>query len=200
MRTDLIALRGAGVTAALLAATAATLGFAPSASAGEEGRGTVWATPSTASPGAQIELRVNGCNGTTGTAKSEVFVADAELSGRDGGGNPLYGEAMISSRARPGWYSIHVTCDGRDRKATGSIQIEHHQPNHRPSHHATPVWPVHAGGGGMSEELTATAAKKESGSRGPGLPHTVIGALLAAAATLAVAGRALALRRRRNGE
>jgi hypothetical protein len=57
----------------------------------------------------------------------------------------------------------------------------------------------------MSAEVAETtrlaaAAKREHGGDGPGLPHTVIGAVLAAAATLAVAGRALALRRRRSGQ
>ncbi|MFK0255660.1 hypothetical protein [Streptomyces sp. NPDC090445] len=89
----------------------------------------------------------------------------------------------------------------------------------RPDPHRSPVGPVHAGGGGMAAELAETArtaeradgaggdratatvaAKKDHGDDGPGLPHTVIGAVLAAAATLAVAGRALALRRRRSGE
>ncbi|NXY97325.1 hypothetical protein HYE82_23700 [Streptomyces sp. BR123] len=85
-----------------------------------------------------------------------------------------------------------------------------------PNPHRSPVRPVHAGGGGMAAELAETAraaeradgdgaaaavaAKKDHGDDGPGLPHTVIGAVLAAAATLAVAGRALALRRRRSGE
>jgi hypothetical protein len=202
MRTHLLALRGAAAGGSLLATSALVLaGFgslpAAAAPAGEENRGTVWATPATASPGAQIELRVNGCDGTTGAAKSSVFVADAHLTGRDGRGNPLYGEAMISSKAQPGWHTIRVTCDGQDDKATGSIQIVHHDPTHRPTHHPSPVWPVHAGGGGMSAELAA--GKKEDGG-GPGLPHTVIGAVLACAATLAVAGRAMRLRRRRSGQ
>ncbi|QES52350.1 hypothetical protein DEJ50_11845 [Streptomyces venezuelae] len=186
---------------------------APAAPAEEGQRGTVWATPSTAEPGAQIELRVTGCKGTTGLAKSPVFVADADLSGRDGRGNPLYGEAMVSTHARPGWHTVRAFCDGGE-KATGSLQIvphkpDHHRPDHqrpdhhRPDHHRpdahhTPRWPVHAGGGGMAAELAT--AKKEPEREGPSLPHTVIGGVLAAAAGLAVAGRALKLRRRRSGE
>ncbi|MEV8533435.1 hypothetical protein [Streptomyces sp. NPDC051211] len=224
MRTALLARRATGV--AVITLTAVSAVSVPSALAAEEPRGTVWATPSTAEPGAQIELRVSGCHGTTGLAKSSVFVADAELSGRDGRGNPLYGEAMISSHARPGWHDIRVTCDGREGKATGSLQIVHHRPDHhrpdhqrpdhqrpdhqnqrpdhqRPDHHRpdphhTPRWPVHAGGGGMAAELAAT--KKEREPEGPSLPHTLIGAGLATVATLAVAARALKLRRRRSGE
>lgn len=200
MRSVHIALRVAGAAVALTAFSAVT---APAALAGEEdrgGRGSVSVEPNPAHAGAQVKLRVHGCDGTRGSAKSSVFVTDAELYGRDGGRSPLYGEAMISSHAQPGWHSVRVTCDGHD-KVSGSIEISHR----RPSHHASPVWPVHAGGGGMSAELErnsrlAAATKKDDhGDDGPGLPHTVIGAVLAAAATLAVAGRALALRRRRSG-
>lgn len=203
MRSVQIAFRVAGVAVALTAFSAVT---APAALAGEEDRGgrgdrgSISVEPNPAHPGGQVKLRVNGCDGTRGSAKSSAFVADAELYGREGGRSPLYGEAMISSHVRPGGHSVRVTCDGHE-KVSGSIEISHH----RPSHHASPVWPVHAGGGGMSAEIAessrlAAAAKKDHGDDGPGLPHTVIGAVLAAAATLAVAGRALALRRRRNGD
>ncbi|MGW0362469.1 hypothetical protein [Streptomyces sp. NPDC002990] len=227
MRSVRIALGATGVAVTLTALSAVA---APTALAGEENRGTVWATPSKVRPGAQIELRVRGCHGTNGSAKSSAFVADADLSGRDGHGKPLYGEAMVSSHARPGWHHIRVTCDGREGKATGSIEVvrhgpdhhrpdhdrpdhhrpdhdrpDHHRPDHdRPDHHPSPVWPVHAGGGGMSAELAENsrlaAANKDQERGGPTLPHTLIGAVLAAAATLAVAGRALALRRRRSGQ
>ncbi|MGR4878893.1 hypothetical protein ACIPUC_05570 [Streptomyces sp. LARHCF249] len=204
MRSVHIALRAAGVAVALTAFSAVT---APTALAGEEDRGdrgdrgSISVEPNPAHPGSQVKLRVNGCDGTRGAAKSSVFVGDAELYGREGGRSPLYGEAVISSHAQPGRHSVRVTCDGHD-KVSGSIEISHR----RPSHHASPVWPVHAGGGGMSAELAensrpAAAAKKDDhDDDGPGLPHTVIGAVLAAAATLAVAGRALALRRRRSGD
>ncbi|MEU9300355.1 hypothetical protein [Streptomyces sp. NPDC048269] len=202
MRSVQIALRAAGVAVALTAFSGVT---APTALAGEEDRGdrggSVSVDPNPAAPGAQVKLRVNGCDGTRGSAKSAVFTSDVELYGRDGGRSPLYGEAIISSHASPGSHSIRVTCDGHDR-VTGSIEISHH---HQPSHHASPVWPVHAGGGGMSAEIAESsrlvaAAKKDHGDDGPGLPHTLIGAILAAAATLAVAGRALTLRRRRSGD
>ncbi|OEJ32119.1 hypothetical protein [Streptomyces subrutilus] len=202
MRSVHIALRAAGVAVALTAFSAVS---APTALAGEEDRGgrggRVSVDPNPAHPGAQVKLRVHGCDGTRGAAKSSAFVADAELYGRDGGRSPLYGEVTISSHAHPGRHSVRVTCDGHD-KVSGSLEISHR----RPSHHASPVWPVHAGGGGMSAELaessrlTAAAREDEHGDGGPGVPHTVIGAVLAAAAVLAVAGRALALRRRRSGD
>ncbi|MFG2878337.1 hypothetical protein ACGFYU_25580 [Streptomyces sp. NPDC048337] len=204
MRSVLIALRVTGVAVALTAATAVT---APTALAGEDDRwgsggdrGSVSVDPDPAHPGAQVKLRVQGCDGTRGEAKSSVFVTDVDLFGRDGGRSPLYGDAVIRSHAQPGRHSIRVTCDGHD-KLSGTIEIG----QYRPTHHASPVWPVHAGGGGMATEIEETsrlaaAAKKDHGGDGPGLPHTVIGAVLAAAATLAVAGRALTLRRRRNGD
>ncbi|MFE9929498.1 hypothetical protein [Streptomyces sp. NPDC005533] len=201
MRSVPIAVRAAAVSVALAAFSAVS---APVALAGEEDRGdrgSITVDPDPAHPGAQVKLRVHGCDGTRGSAKSAVFVADVDLYGRDGGRSPLYGEAMISSHASPGWHSVRVTCDGHD-KVTGSVQISEYR---HPTHHASPVWPVHAGGGGMSAELAeagkplVAAAKKDHGDDGPSLPHTVIGAVLAAVATLAVAGRALALRRRRSG-
>ncbi|MFD3539676.1 hypothetical protein ACFWUQ_09260 [Streptomyces sp. NPDC058662] len=196
MRSVLIALRATGVAVALTALSAVT---APTALAGEEDRGRVTVDPNPAHPGAQVKLRVHGCGGTRGAAKSSVFVADADLYGRDGGRSPLHGDAMVRSHASPGRHSVRVFCDGHE-KISGSIEIAHY----RPSHHPSPVWPVHAGGGGMSAEITekselAAAERKDQEGGGPSLPHTVIGAVLAAAATLAVAGRALALRRRRSG-
>ncbi|RSS66791.1 hypothetical protein [Streptomyces sp. WAC06614] len=211
MRIALLALRTTGVAVALTAATAVA---APTALANPDGnRGTVSVSPSTARPGEEVELRVHGCDGRKGVAKSSVFVGEARLTGRDGPGSPLFGEASISSRAEPGWHTIRAFCDGTE-KATGSIQIVrhggHHQGDHdgghgdhpQPHHpgHATPYWPSHAGGGGMAAELAATTAKKHPAGEGPGLPHTVIGAVLAAVATLAVAGKALAMRRRRSGQ
>ncbi|MFD7262830.1 hypothetical protein [Streptomyces sp. NPDC059874] len=207
MRSVLIALRAAGVAVALTALSAVA---APTALAGEEDRGdrgdrggSISVDPNPAHPGAQVKLRVHGCEGSRGAAKSSVFVDDVDLHGRDGGRSPLYGDGLIRSHASPGWHSIRVTCDGHD-KVSGSIEIAHH----RPTHHASPVWPVHAGGGGMAAEVEkqpqrselAATAKKDHGGDGPGLPHTVIGAVLAAVATLAVAGRALTLRRRRSGD
>ncbi|WP_030760425.1 hypothetical protein [Streptomyces sp. NRRL F-2664] len=202
MRSVPIAVRTATVAAVLAACSAVA---APTALAGEEdrgGRGSITVDPSPAHPGAQVKLRVHGCEGSRGMAKSAVFVADAALYGRDGGRHsPLHGDAMISSHASPGRHAVRVYCDG-DEKFTGSVQVSAYR---HPSHHASPIWPVHAGGGGMADRPAqapglVTAAKKEHDGGGPGMPHTLVGAVLAAVATLAVAGRALTLRRRRSGE
>ncbi|MER6776864.1 MULTISPECIES: hypothetical protein [unclassified Streptomyces] len=220
MRTALIALRVTGVAVALTALTAVS---SPTAlAAGEEKSGSVSVDPRQAEPGAQVKLRVHGCEDKWATAKSAVFVSEVHLSSGRDGDKSLSGDAMISSHAQPGWHPVQVKCDGGEDRIRGTVEVvrrrddrEKDRDRDRPNPHQTPVWPVHAGGGGMSAELAATdravraaqaaqdqaaAAKKSHGGEGPGLPHTVIGAVLAAAATLAVAFRALTLRRRRSGE
>ncbi|TDU78031.1 hypothetical protein [Streptomyces sp. KS 21] len=215
MRSALIALRATGVAVALTALTAVS---APTVlAAGEENRGGVSVDPHQAEPGAQVKLRVRGCEDKWASAKSAVFVSEVHLSSGRDGDRTLTGDAMVSSTAQPGWHDIRVKCDGGEDRVRGSIEVvrrrDDHEKGHdkerekerdRPDPHRSPVWPVHAGGGGMSAELAAqdqaAAAKKNHGGDGPGLPHTVIGAVLAAAATLAVAFRALTLRRRRSGE
>ncbi|MFF4851746.1 hypothetical protein [Streptomyces sp. NPDC001194] len=220
MRTALIALRVTGVAVALTALTAVS---SPAAlAAGEEKSGSVSVDPRQAEPGAQVKLRVHGCEDKWATAKSAVFVSEVHLSSGRDGDKSLSGDAMISSHAQPGWHPVQVKCDGGEDRIRGTVEVvrrrddrEKDRDRDRPNPHQTPVWPVHAGGGGMSAELAATdravraaqaaqdqaaAAKKSHGGQGPGLPHTVIGAVLAAAATLAVAFRALTLRRRRSGE
>ncbi|MFF3649590.1 hypothetical protein ACFYXV_13145 [Streptomyces sp. NPDC002181] len=225
MRSALIALRATGVAVALTALTAVS---APLAAAGEEKGGSVSVDPRQAEPGAQVKLRVHGCEDKWATAKSAVFVSEVHLSSGRDGDKSLSGDAMISSHAQPGWHPVQVKCDGGEDRIRGTVEVvrrrdDREKERDRPDPHRTPVWPVHAGGGGMSAELAATdravraaqaardeaaaqaqdqaaAAKKNHGGEGPGLPHTVIGAVLAAAATLAVAFRALTLRRRRSGE
>ncbi|MCP3756205.1 hypothetical protein [Streptomyces sp. TBY4] len=218
MRSDVLALRVTGMAVALTALSAVTAPFA-FAEEWNRDRGSVSADPSPAEPGAQVKLRVRGCEEDWAVAQSVVFVSEVRLStGRDDR-RTLWGDAMIRSWAEPGRHDIKIKCGGRGgEREWGTIEIERRR-EHRPNPHHTPVWPVHAGGGGMSEEIAAkskaasaadaakaadsaqlaAAAKKSHESEGPGLPHTVIGAVLAAAATLAVAGRALTLRRRRSG-
>ncbi|WP_051832706.1 hypothetical protein [Streptomyces katrae] len=215
MRSALIALRVTGVAVALTALTAVS---APTVlAAGEENRGGVSVDPHQAEPGAQVKLRVRGCEDRWASARSAVFVSEVHLSSGRDGDRTLTGDAMVSSTAQPGWHDIRVKCDGGEDRVRGSIEVVRRRDGHekdrdkerekehdRPNPHRSPVWPVHAGGGGMSAELAAqeqaAAAKKNHGGDGPGLPHTVIGAVLATAATLAVAFRALTLRRRRSGE
>ncbi|MEU6894217.1 hypothetical protein ABZ934_20905 [Streptomyces sp. NPDC046557] len=200
MRSALIALRVTGVAVALTALTAVTT---PAAVAEDWGRGGVSVRPDPAEPGDLVKLEVRGCDGGWASARSSVFVSEVHLSSGHDDRHALWGDALIASHAQPGSHEIRVKCDGRDDRVSGSLRIRE---RHHPDPHHSPVWPVHAGGGAMAAEvaktteLAAAPAKKNHGGDGPGLPQTVIGAVLAAVATLAVAGRALALRRRRSGE
>ncbi|MEU3690153.1 hypothetical protein [Streptomyces narbonensis] len=161
--------------------------------AGDGVKATV--TPSTAPPGADIDVRVQGCKGTTGAAKSQAFVADVELTGRDGGGHPLFGDTTVKSGLEDGTYKVTVVCDGRDHRDVGTVQVKHRQPTHEPTHrptpHSTPVAPVRAGGGGTAAFAAPAApgvAQTTAGS-GLGTPYTLLGLGLAAVAAVAVAFR-----------
>ncbi|MFE5709755.1 hypothetical protein ACFQ7J_02850 [Streptomyces sp. NPDC056501] len=188
MRSGPIALRAAG--AALVLVLAPTAG---SAYAHDGVKVTV--TPSTASPGADVDVRVKGCKGTTGAAKSQAFVADVELTGRDGGDYPLFGDTTVKSGLEDGTYKVSVTCDGHDHPDAGTVQVRHqqptHKPTHEPTHHATPVAPVRAGGGGTAAFAAPAApgVAQTTSESGLGTPYTLLGLGLAAIAAVAVAFR-----------
>ncbi|MFE0653066.1 hypothetical protein ACFVZH_31290 [Streptomyces sp. NPDC059534] len=188
MRSGPIALRAAG--AALVLVLAPTAG---SAYAHDGVKATV--TPSTASPGADIDVRVEGCKGTTGAAKSPAFVADAELTGRDSGRNPLFGDTTVRSGLEDGTYKVSVTCDGHDHPDVGTVQVRHeqptHKPTHKPTHHPSPVAPVRAGGGGTAAFAAPAApgVAQTTGDSGLGTPYTLLGLGMAAIAAVAVAFR-----------
>lgn len=200
MRSGPIALRAAG--AALVLVLAPTAG---SAYAHDGVKVTV--TPSTASPGADIDVRVQGCKGTTGAARSSAFVAEAELTGRDGGGAPLFGDTTIKTRLENGTYKVSVTCDGHDHPDVGTVRVERqkpthepthkpthkptHEPTHEPTHHASPVAPVRAGGGGTAAFAAPAApgVAQTTSESGLGTPYTLLGLGLAAVAAVAVAFR-----------
>ncbi|WP_033208345.1 hypothetical protein [Streptomyces wedmorensis] len=192
MRSGPLALRAAGAALVLVLAPAAGSAYA------HDGV-KVTVTPSTASPGADVDVRVHGCKGTTGAAKSQAFVADAELTGRDGGKNPLFGDTTIRSGLEDGTYKVSVTCDGHDHPDVGTVRVRHdqpthrptHQPTHQPTHHATPVAPVRAGGGGTAAFAAPAApgVAQTAGDGGLGTPYTLLGLGMAAVAAVAVAFR-----------
>ncbi|MFD0074537.1 hypothetical protein ACFVIY_19105 [Streptomyces sp. NPDC127166] len=185
MRSAPIALRAAGAALVLVLAPAAGGAYA------HDGV-KVTVTPSTASPGAEVDVRVQGCKGTTGAAKSKAFVADAELTGRDGGGKPLFGDTTIRSGLKDGTYEVGVTCDGHDHRDVGTVQVRHRQePTHRPTHHATPIAPVRAGGGGTAAFAAPAApgVAQTTSESGLGTPYTLLGLGMAAIAAVAVAFR-----------
>ncbi|MGI5398732.1 hypothetical protein ACQEVG_04585 [Streptomyces sp. CA-135486] len=192
MRAVLIALRAAGAAAVLVLAPTATGAYADE---------SVRATVAPAVPGGEVEIHVQGCRGTTGAVMSQAFVADAELSGRQG--SELFAETTVKSNAGPGTYDVSVTCDGRDHAASGRAQVVRNLPTKAPAHEPTdlrtPVAPVRAGGGGAA----ALAAHDAHGARGaadpaeagPGTGHAVMGLVLAGVAALAVGFRSSRLRR-----
>ncbi|MFF0423723.1 MULTISPECIES: hypothetical protein [unclassified Streptomyces] len=202
MRSGPIALRAAGAALVLVLAPAAGGAYA------HDGvKATV--TPSTAAPGADVDVRVQGCKGTTGAAKSKAFVADAELTGRDGGGNPLFGDTTLRSGLLDGTYEIGVTCDGHDHPDAGTVRVRHrqeptrrptHEPTHQPTHHPSPVAPVRAGGGGAAAFAAPVApgVAQTTSESGLGTPYTLLGLGMAALAAVSVAFRSA--RRRPGGD
>ncbi|MFE2568306.1 hypothetical protein [Streptomyces mirabilis] len=159
--------------------------FTPAAYAADGG---VSVSPVSPAPGSDVQLRALGCTGTTGTAVSTAFVADARLTGQ---GGVLVGDTRVRSSATPGAYEVKVSCDGRQDRVTGTITVT--APGGPtslrsalavPTGLASPVAPVHAGGGG-----TAHFASVDARSSSPGTKQAVIGLVLASAAAVAVAVR-----------
>ncbi|MEU5215795.1 hypothetical protein AB0G79_06285 [Streptomyces sp. NPDC020807] len=190
MRSGPIALRVAGAALVLV--------LAPTAGSAYAHDGVkVAVTPSTASPGADVDVRVKGCKGTTGAAKSQAFVADAELTGRDGD-YPLAGDTTVKSGLEDGTYKVSVTCDGHDHPDVGTVQVRHHQPTHEPTRRPVPVAPVRAGGGGTAAFAAPAApgVAQTTSDSGLGTPYTLLGLGMAAVAAVAVAFRSA---RRRSG-
>ncbi|MFJ3499659.1 hypothetical protein [Streptomyces sp. NPDC090135] len=196
MRSGPIAIRAAGAALVFV--------LAPAAGAAHAHDGVkVTVTPSTASPGDDVDVRVEGCEGTTGAARSRAFTADAKLVGRDGGKHPMHGDATLRSGLDAGTYAISVFCDGHEHHDAGAVRVERHGPTHRPTHepthHATPVAPVRAGGGGAAAFAAPAApgVAQAAGENGLGTPYTVLGLGMAALAAVAVALRSS--RRRTDG-
>ncbi|MER5734592.1 MULTISPECIES: hypothetical protein [unclassified Streptomyces] len=186
MRSGPLALRAAGAALALA--------LVPGAAAFAHDGVQVTVTPSTAAPGADVDVRAQGCKGTTGAAKSPAFVADAELTGRDGGDYAVFGGATLRTGLEDGTYKVSVTCDGHDHPDVGTLTVRHHrEPTHRP----VPVAPVRAGGGGTAAFAAPAApgvAQTASGD-GLGTPYTLLGLGMAGAAAVAVAFRSSRRRR-----
>ncbi|MGW1778590.1 hypothetical protein ACWCQQ_05530 [Streptomyces sp. NPDC002143] len=187
---------GVAVAAAVLIPTAYASG-----EGGADGGGSVSVTPSTPAPGAQVTLKVSGCVGRTATAVSAVFVTDVQLVGS---GGTLSGDTQVRSSITAGTYDVQITCI--DVKVKGRIKIvEPTSPGLSESDGltppvtspatATPVAPVHAGGGGTAPLAAAEDARVRVDSRGPGTVQAVIGLVLVGVAATAVVFRGV---RRRN--
>ncbi|WP_444970920.1 hypothetical protein [Streptomyces sp. SAI-25] len=174
----------AAAAAALIALPIPAAQASPAARAGDDDRrgSTLSVTPSTIAPGGQVELWTDACGkGRSAKGNSDAFASVAHFRPADDKG--IYAEATIRSDAGPGTYDVWVTCENGKGKATGALTVIHHT---RPS----PVAPVKAGGGG-----TATLAERGADSEGPGVRHAVMGLVLAAVASVAVALRTSRRRR-----
>lgn len=93
-----------------LCAGAVVAGALASAAYAADAQGVVL-TPASPAPGSDVRLAVRGCSGTTGSAASDAFVAEARLVGR---GGTLTGDTRIRSALPPGRYRVTVGCDGRE--------------------------------------------------------------------------------------
>ncbi|MFI7338394.1 hypothetical protein ACIBUY_10700 [Streptomyces sp. NPDC050085] len=181
MRAGLLALSAAGAAVVLAAGPVAADG------------GSVAVNPYAVPPGTDVDLRVTGCEGTTGRAYSDAFVSPGVLA--PSADQPtLFAEARVKSSTAPGNYEIKVTCDGIDAKVKGTVRVL----DGRTSPSPTPTAPVHAGGGGAAAQLAAAQPQAQVEEDGPGTRHAVIGLVLAAVAAVAVAFRSV--RRRRSAQ
>ncbi|MFB6817195.1 hypothetical protein ACFCV8_21885 [Streptomyces sp. NPDC056347] len=189
MRFTLLTFCAAAVVAATLVPGSAALAESgPAPEGGREAGISLTAGPSTVGPGGEADLRLAGCAGRTATGESDAFVSAARFSPAAGGG--LFAEARISSDARPGDHTVHVTCtdDKADTGTNGATATAKVTVTGRGR--ATPLAPVAAGGGGA-----ALFAAGDGGQEGPGTTHTATGLVVAAVAAVAVALRG---RRRRD--
>ncbi|MFF1638246.1 hypothetical protein ACFVXA_11525 [Streptomyces sp. NPDC058246] len=164
---------------AVVAAACTPLAYAADTGAG------VSVTPASPAAGSDIQVRATGCAGQAGTAQSTAFVADAQLTGQ--GGGALVGETRVPTSLTPGTYDIRVSCTGNggvDRQVRGTVVVA--QGGSNASAAASPVAPVHAGGGGTAAHFATVNTRAATG---PGTKQAVIGLVLAGVAAVAVAVR-----------
>lgn len=101
---------------------AASTVTAPPAHAADSG--SISVVPASPAPGSDIQVRAKGCGGKSGSAASEAFVADAQLTQLTGKGvGTLSGETRVRSSLEPGTYDVRVTCDGKEDKVKGRITV-----------------------------------------------------------------------------
>ncbi|MFI1506711.1 hypothetical protein [Streptomyces sp. NPDC020597] len=190
----------AAAVAALVPAVLVPVAYAPSAHATGAG-GSVSVTPAKPAPGAEITLKVTGCAGRTATATSDAFVSDVRLSGS---GGSLVGDTRVRSSVAVGAYDVRITCV--DFTVKGRISVVAPSPaepsrprespvspaQDAPTVAASPVAPVHAGGGGAAPLASVEEARVD----GPGAVQAVVGLVLAGVAAAAVVFRGVRRRRR----
>ncbi|MEU9317991.1 hypothetical protein [Streptomyces sp. NPDC048295] len=182
MRSTTLTFCAAAVVVATLVPASAALAESDPGSAQEKGSASLTASPSSVTPGGEMDLRLEGCKGREATGASDAFVSEARFSPAADGG--LFAEATISSDASPGDHDVRIDCkDGKGAGAAGKVTVIDRG-------RATPLAPVAAGGGG-----TALFAGRDARQEGPGTVHAVIGLALAAVAAVSVAFRSARRRR-----
>ncbi|MFI0501402.1 hypothetical protein ACH3WN_00795 [Streptomyces albogriseolus] len=180
---------------ALCAGVLAVTAFGPAACAAYAADGGgVLVVPTAPAPGADIALRVTGCDAREAVAQSPALVSDARLT-PDGDG--LAGDGRVRTTLTAGTYTVTVACDGTEHKGTVEV-VRKHTPaaGAEPSARPSPVAPVNAGGGGAARVLADGGEQ-----HGPGAAQTVVALALAGTAALTVhrAARRQARRGRRTG-
>ncbi|MFE9807995.1 hypothetical protein [Streptomyces sp. NPDC005548] len=166
----------------LCAGAVVAAAFTPVAHAADAGPAGVSVTPAGPAFGSDVRLRAMGCAGRTGTAVSDAFVSDARLTGPGGGG--LVGETRVRTTLHPGSYPVEVDCDGHSDRVTGTVTVADPAASPAVTAPASPVAPVHAGGG-----ATAHFGSVDAREAGPGTRQAVTGLILAGVAAVAVAVR-----------
>ncbi|MEV5369436.1 hypothetical protein AB0N12_08760 [Streptomyces albogriseolus] len=166
---------------ALCAGVLAVTAFGPAACAAYAADGgDVSVVPAAPAPGADIALRVTGCDAREAVAQSPALVSDARLTPDDGDG--LAGDGRVRSTVTAGTYTVTVACDGAEHK--GTVEVVRKQApaaGAEPSAHPSPVAPVNAGGGGAARVLADGRER-----HGPGAAQTVVALALAGTAALTV--------------
>ncbi|MFF0228508.1 hypothetical protein [Streptomyces sp. NPDC004629] len=166
----------------ILAAAALT----PSAYAADGG-GVSVAPAAPAAPGADVDLRVTGCDTSTGTAVSEAFVTDGTLTASSG---VLTGRTRIRPAAPAGPHDVRVACGGTQTQITGTVTVAGDGPGTGLPTGGT--WP--GGSPAAPPSASADAADGDTAyfasvairSAGPGLVHAVIGVILVGLAAVVV--------------
>ncbi|MEU0615631.1 hypothetical protein ABZ476_14205 [Streptomyces albogriseolus] len=166
---------------ALCAGVLTVTAFGPAACAAYAADGgDVSVVPAAPVPGADIALRVTGCDAREAVAQSPALVSDARLTPDYGDG--LAGDGRVRSTLTAGTYTVTVACDGTEHK--GTVEVVRKQApaaGAEPSAHPSPVAPVNAGGGGAARVFADGRER-----HGPGAAQTVVALALAGTAALTV--------------
>ncbi|MGV9728678.1 hypothetical protein ACWDUE_15090 [Streptomyces albogriseolus] len=166
---------------ALCAGVLTVTAFGPAACAAYAADGgDVSVVPAAPAPGADIALRVTGCDAREAVAQSPALVSDARLTPDYGDG--LAGDGRVRSTLTAGTYTVTVACDGTEHK--GTVEVVRKQApaaGAEPSAHPSPVAPVNAGGGGAARVFADGRER-----HGPGAAQTVVALALAGTAALTV--------------